>query len=429
MLTDLQLKNFRIWQNTGKVALKPVTLLLGTNSSGKSSLIQSLLLLKQTVQSPDRKIHLNLGGDESNDLFNFGSFDRILRRDAEQRRVELEFALEMMDENERVRKVFFSCAYVTNAKRMAVVQELTLSTEERKFRVKRSERDAYALYCNDDSSALRKDRDLAPERSLFFSRAAVSALGHDGTVLEDLSSAIYRQFKDVMYLGPLRRRPERDYVWNKSTPDRLGSDGYRVIDVLLSSALSKDKEHQAVFRDVSHWLARMGLADKLGVWQLGRTTRYEVVVHRHGVVANLRDVGIGISQVLPVLTVACFAPPGSTVILEEPEIHLHPLAQSVLAELFVEVSQERKIQFLVETHSEHMFRRMQTLLAEKKASAETVAMYFVEREGAGAVLRPLVVDEFGAVKNWPEHFFGDTVGETRRQAVARINRQMSQNHG
>ena len=65
------------------------------------------------------------------------------------------------------------------------------------------------------------------------------------------------------------------------------------------------------------------------------------------------------------LVVAHFAPPGSTIILEEPEIHLHPLAQSILAELFVKVSQQRKVQFIVETHSEHLFRRMQTLLARQ----------------------------------------------------------------
>src|SRR5690606_16453368 len=123
-----------------------------------------------------------------------------------------------------------------------------------------------------------------------------------------------------------------------------------------------DKQGE-ILAGVSHWLARMKVAEKLEVKQLGRSTRYEVVVHKDGVEANLRDVGIGVSQVLPVLTVGYFAPAGSTVILEEPEIHLHPLAQSVLAEFFVALSQSRTIQFIVETHSEHLFRRMQTLIA------------------------------------------------------------------
>jgi predicted ATPase len=71
----------------------------------------------------------------------------------------------------------------------------------------------------------------------------------------------------------------------------------------------------------------MGVAEKIEVKQLGHSTRYEVVVLQDGISANLRDVGIGVSQVLPVITLAFFAPPGATVILEEPEIHLHPLAQ------------------------------------------------------------------------------------------------------
>jgi predicted ATPase len=78
MLTTLRLTNFKAWRDTKEIELKPVTMLLGTNSSGKSSLIQSLLLLKQTAQSSDRAIHLNLGGDEVTDLFNFGDFDNLL---------------------------------------------------------------------------------------------------------------------------------------------------------------------------------------------------------------------------------------------------------------------------------------------------------------------------------------------------------------
>jgi hypothetical protein len=71
------------------------------------------------------------------------------------------------------------------------------------------------------------------------------------------------------------------------------------VDVLLSSALSKGETQSEVIQGVSTWLKRMTLAEKLEVRQIGRSTRYEVVVHRQGVAANLRDVGIGISQVLP----------------------------------------------------------------------------------------------------------------------------------
>jgi predicted ATPase len=160
----------------------------------------------------------------------------------------------------------------------------------------------------------------------------------------------------------------------------------------------------------------MGLAERLEARQVGRSTRYEIVVHRDGVAANLRDVGIGVSQVLPVLALAFFAPVGATIILEEPEIHLHPLAQSVLAELFVAVSRQRGVQFLVETHSEHLFRRLQTLVAKQQTTADRCRLYFVDRTESGAALQPLELDEFGRISHWPNQFFGDALGETREQA-------------
>jgi predicted ATPase len=168
----------------------------------------------------------------------------------------------------------------------------------------------------------------------------------------------------------------------------------------------------------------MDLADQLQVRQVGRSTRYEVVIDSQSVAANLRDVGIGISQVLPVLTIAFFAPPGSTILLEEPEIHLHPLAQSVLAELFVEVARDRHVQFIVETHSEHLFRRMQTLVAREDLSTDDCELYFVEKEGGLAQLRRLELDAYGRVTNWPDRFFGDALGETEEQARLMFSRRM-----
>lgn len=429
MLTTLRLKNFKAWRDTAAVALRPVTMLLGTNSSGKSSLIQSLLLLKQTVQSPDRTIHLNLGGDELNDYFNFGDFNDVLTCGVtELRRFELEFAFRR-PLGERIHDGRFCCSYGQVSSGAVAVQELLLVTAGRQLRSVRREKGAYSLFVDDELQPRGKSREFAPERSIALSPEAVAALGTDGSLAQDLSLAVRRELESVVYLGPLRRKPERDYVWNKSNPREIGSDGHKVVDVLLASALARNGAQGEILAGVSNWLARMKVAEKLEVRQLGRSTRYEVVVHKDGVQANLRDVGIGISQVLPVLAVAHFAPPGSTVILEEPEIHLHPSAQSVLAELFVEVSQQRDIHFIVETHSEHVFRRMQTLIARKQASPEQCAMYFVERDQANAQLRALEVDEYGTVSNWPMHFFGDSVGEARVQAQARAERMRDRVNG
>lgn len=274
------------------------------------------------------------------------------------------------------------------------------------------------LFLLDDASQpFDKGQYWAPERSIGFSAEALRHAGEYSSMLQDISLAIQKEMETLFYLGPLRRKPERDYQWSKTTPGEMGFDGQKAVDILLASDLTKKSGNSPdILKSVSKWLSLMGIADCISLKQVGRSSRYEVVILQDGLETNLRDVGIGASQVLPVLVLAYFAPEGSTILLEEPEIHLHPLAQAVLAELFVEVSQERNIQFLIETHSEHLFRRMQTLIARKSISLDQCSLFFVERKLNQASLRKLHVDEYGRLTNWPESFFGDALGETREQA-------------
>lgn len=433
MFNKLILKHFKSWRDRIDVDLAPVTMLLGTNSSGKSSLLQALLLLKQTAASPDRTIHLNLGGDEVNDFFNFGHFDDVLTQGASPRQFEVGFAFSRSSwpptknghGQERVLAGEFFASYGMTSTGAATIQEMTFSGGEKTYRAVRREKGAYSVFLGEESQPRGKSRAYAPERSIALPAEAIQMLSVDGAAAEDISLSIRRELEGISYLGPLRRKPERDYMWNKTRPGEMGVDGGNVINALLASALIRSKEDgdERLLDEVSSWLKRMGVAERLEVRQLGHSTRYEIVVHKDGIAANLRDVGIGVSQVLPVLTLAYFAPRGSTVLLEEPEIHLHPLAQSVLAELFVEVSKKRQIQFIVETHSEHLFRRLQTLVAKATVPTKDCRLYFVERNGANAVLQQLELDKYGRVKQWPTHFFGDALGETREQARLMFARQ------
>ena len=424
MFTELHLTQFKAWQDTGALALKPVTMLLGANSSGKSTLIQSLLLLKQTVQSPDRTVHLNLGGDEVNDLFNFGGFDDVLHLSGQAPRRQFSIGFDFVrPDSGRTREGSFQATYARTSTGSVVVQSLRLHSQTRHLQVMRREKGAYSVLVGNETQPRLKGRHCAPERSIALSAEAIAALDTDGQWVEDLSLAVRRELEGISYLGPLRRKAERDYAWNKTKPGEVGVDGRAVVDALLASALLKGEDHHKVVDGASKWLARMKVAERLEVRQQGRSSRYELIIHRDGMACNLHDVGVGVSQVLPVLVLAYFAPRGSTIVLEEPEIHLHPLAQSVLAELFVEVSRERQVQFVVETHSEHLFRRMQTLVARQSVATQDVALYFVERQGRAAALRELGLDDFGRLTNWPQGFFGDALNETREQARLMFERQ------
>jgi len=116
--------------------------------------------------------------------------------------------------------------------------------------------------------------------------------------------------------------------------------------------------------------------------------------------------------------VQCFyAQPHTTILLEQPEIHLHPAVQMSLADLFIETvnsredGEDRKIQLIVESHSEHLLRRLQRRIAEKAIAADDVALYWCKLGPEGSILEPLRVNLMGDIENWPDNFFGDELGE------------------
>ena len=241
------------------------------------------------------------------------------------------------------------------------------------------------------------------------------------------------ELSNIIYLGPVRRLAQRDYVWGGRMPATIGDDGSKAVDALIASGMTAGHARRRdqippseadLFENTARWLKRMDLADGLSVKALGGSARHELLIAREGTQVNLKDVGVGVSQVLPVIVAALFAAPGNIVIVEEPESHLHPLAAALLAELFAEVSKDRGVQFIVETHSEHLFRRMQTLIAKQQVKNSDCSMYFVEKSGKSATLKALTANEYGAITNWPDKFFGDAIGEAREQARARVERQV-----
>lgn len=418
MLKKLSLSNFKAWSGITRVELAPVTLFLGTNSTGKSSLIQSLLMLKQTVLSADRSVHLNLGGDV-NDFVDLGRFDDIHSKDATNKHIGVGLRLDL---GKSKQMIALEVLYGRTAQDVPYVDHLVMEQGEWQVKVKRGAKGTYQieLPSSDPLVKLGPKRSYSPERAIFLPTEVIRSLGGEGGRIDDVSLAIQNMLSDISYLGPLRQKPERYYTWNKNKPEAIGQDGSQAIPALLASAQNNDGVN--LVKEISKWLKRMGVADKLVVKRIGTSTQYSILVHRDGVVANLLDVGVGISQVLPVLTLGYFAKEGSLIILEEPEIHLHPLAQSILAEYFVEVSKKRNVQFVVETHSEHLFRRLQTLMARQEITQDDCRMYFIERDKQAAKLRELTTDEFGRVQNWPDHFFGDAMGELREQATLMTER-------
>ncbi len=433
MLTHLKLENFKIWRSTGPVRLAPITLLLGTNSSGKSSLIQSLLLIRQTVKGDDPNLDLNLGNPDADDSVTLGQFKDLLCRhgaaseSTSATQVGIEFR--WSEHGQAESSTLFSARYNKGPAGSAELAFLRLGKDGQGFSVQRRKPGIYRLSLATQAKPLGQSADYRPERSFAFSAATLNKLGAQAELIKPIGPALLDELGRIIYLGPVRRLAQRDYVWAGRMPAHIGDDGAKAVDALIASGVARQsalKRKQALpaeaqlFEQTIHWLKAMNLADGLAIRALGSSARHELMIESDGQASNLKDVGVGVSQVIPVIVAALFAQPGHIVIVEEPESHLHPLAQSMLAELLTQVSKERNVQFIVETHSEHLFRRMQTLIAKQEITTNDAAMYFIEREGRQAKLRELIPNKFGAIANWPDKFFGDSIGEAREQAKARL---------
>lgn len=173
-----------------------------------------------------------------------------------------------------------------------------------------------------------------------------------------------------------------------------------------------DKENdQKKLRGLNQDLVNMGLTG--GVWpHQPYETRIELQVSRLPQVpprkpedrVNIADVGFGVSQILPVLVALHAAQPGQLVFLEEPETHLHPRAQTALAEI-LGAAAERGVQVVLETHSSLLLLAVQTLVAEGKVSASKVKLHWFLRNRDGrTTIRSADLDETGAFGEWPEDF-------------------------
>jgi predicted ATPase len=437
MFTKFFLRNFKVWGEQlweSGVDLAPVTLFLGPNSAGKTSLLQIPLLLKQTFESTDRHLDLNLGG-QAGDVLDLGSYEDVIHDHDAERELGLGLEFKGLGPSRKEPSRFrYRTTYGLSAG-APVVHRLCYEHHGDVYGVERQAKGGYLLSApgyepHRMGNRLDARRNFQPERSLMLSTEAIAELGEAGSEVQDLGLRLSQAVGQVAYLGPLRERPERGYFWNRQSPGNIGHRGELAVHALLASANTRKHGDAAgeggkgwLVEKVSTWLARLGIAEGLELEQQGRSRFFEVMIKADGRRANIVDVGFGISQVLPMLVLAYAVPRGATILAEQPELHLHPRAQTGLAELLVEVARERNVQFLVETHSEHIFRRLQFLIADEEVAPHECRLYFVDRNpDRSARLEQLKVDAYGRVENWPKYFFGDSIGETERMTRRMIDR-------
>lgn len=454
MINAIIFRNFKSWQDTKLVRFAPITGLFGTNSSGKTSLLQFLLMQKQTVESVDRSRVLYTGDDRSYvdlgtfyDLIyqhkvpgqiQFGiqwSLDKPLRIVDPERHSQTLFRIEKMNfianiegTNERIQIERFY--YSFNGEYEFGMRRLTQKDSRNK--------DDYELICKGYELKRNRGRQWplpAPVKSYGFPDQ-VNAYYQNAGFLSELVLSFESLFQNLYYLGPLREYPSRSYVWSGERPQDVGQRGELSVPALLAAETSDEKisrgqgrPRQTIQERVATWLQELGLIHSFSLKSIAPNRKeYEVRVRRsaRSTEVLITDVGFGVSQILPVLVLCYYAPPGSTIILEQPEIHLHPSVQAGLADVFIDAIRFRDIQIILESHSEHLLRRLQRRIAEEKLEADDAALYFTTSTNGKSRLEELDVDPYGNIRNWPENFFGDELGDLAAMTEAAMRRKQAE---
>jgi hypothetical protein len=460
MLKTLRIQNFKGWKDTGEIKLAPITLFFGANSSGKSSIGQFLMMLKQTAESTDRKRTIHTGDEES--AVNLGSFKNITYMHDSQNELTFDYSWNPIEKiqlfqtgklkDKKIEKIQFYCHLGTDQKDNPYLKDFSykLSSEDNQkitFALQLCEDPpnyGYDLVDGENCHFKRyKGRPWKTDVSLHFYGIPQDLLNYYQNVdfLTDINLQQERLFSRVFYLGPIRQAPSYLYSWSGYEPKEVGKTGKDTIAALLAGSSRKYilSDHPKTSKTLQHIIAealqRMGLIDKFEVNSVSKVhQQYEVKIATKGSgeLVNLPDVGFGISQILPVVTELFYVPQNSVIVIEQPELHLHPKAQAELADIMIdaisakEKHQNRNIQLLIETHSEHFLRRFMRRLAENKIKMEQLKAYFVNRAQSPSTLDELALNEYGEITNWPKDFFGDAMGDISAQMQAGIQKRLKE---
>lgn len=530
MLHSLELENFKAFGKRAHIPFAPITLIFGENSAGKSSILQSLNLLKQTQESRD--VNAPLSPRTENCIVDLGSFQELIfDHDLERtlsirvetainnreiyrlpyvdNKIALEFGFKRpnlmpdiilekiefysggdseciakfipLDPSEirrssSMRMGFLRDPRILSPSKLTTVKCDSLTKEAKYwepeykwFSVNRSE--IHELLkarldglnhpteeLRENSRRLEEERGSLTDSIEFFSKhfelhdyidkrrsnEMSTILGMKGFIpIRSMSGeknpwittlppsrsravkifniaqlagaagrALERNLDDLFPMGPFRRPPERWYIFTGTSPQDVGYRGDLLPDLLLRRPELVD--------DTNKWLKQLEIGYELKVKPLETDSSdlfaVRLIDTRRNKPVNvaLPDVGFGISQLLP-FVVQSLVSEKQIISIEQPEVHVHPRLQADLGDLLVEaIGEERQNQFIVETHSEHLILRLQSLIRKKKIKPSDVSVVYVSRGPEGAEAQRLHLDKEGDfIDEWPDGFFPERLRELR----------------
>ncbi|MGC1119884.1 MAG: DUF3696 domain-containing protein [Candidatus Methanofastidiosia archaeon] len=480
MLTAFSVRNFKCIRDSGKIEVKPLTIFIGPNSSGKSSILQFLLVLKQTVEAIDsespfstykREGYVDVGSyedyifkNEKDSPLSFKLYfegkatietETIIRYKKDEVyvdsfKVDLDGKTIKINSNGEVEQNLIDESLLSGIPKISsqgnterLMSEIlgmlpsSFGKEQLFRRVKfyyifprfhyipflsnlyyRKFLKKKGSEVHESLSAGYNTETKDEEEKILEYLANIEIFSKSVEDLEFFPHDLSTTFENLFYVGPLREHPQRYYFISGEKPIHVGTKGERAVEVLYVTA----RTSKGVFQKISYWFRKLGFGE-VSIKSITESLYTLLVTHptfkkgHQDLHVNIASVGFGASQILPVIVEGFYAPQNAIIIIEQPEIHLHPRLQAEMGDLLIDIAKTGK-RLIIETHSEHMLLRIQRKIAEGSIPKEDVAVYYFELKEDGTEITELKLDRFGRFSNWPEGFFEEDLREAYEHSKA-----------
>jgi predicted ATPase len=414
-ITEVAVKGYKSLAEERRFAIYPLTILAGANSSGKSSAIQPLLLLKQTLEATYDPGPLLLDGPN----VRFTSTEQLLSKTDDNIRHK-KFSVEIdVDKSNILTLVFGKPESGKNIDILNLIQNINkryisldqgMSNDKIESILSKDEL-SITRVLTENRSNMQYHWEVVRQRCFLEIQLKQIHNKMNRPLYANNPAIKHGQYiRGIIHVPGLRGNPARTYK-TTAVGDEFPGTFENYVASIINHWQSSDDSRLA---RLSSSLERLGLTWGVEARQLD-DTQVELRVGRlkkrptsdKEDLVNISDVGFGVSQTLPVLVALLTARPGQMVYIEQPEIHLHPRAQSAMARILADAA-KRGVRVVVETHSSLLLRSIQTLIAEGYIPPRDVILHWFECPDGVTKVTSCEPDESGAYGDWPEDF-DDTI--------------------
>ena len=411
MISSVSIQNFKCYQEKATFQLGKINLFTGINGKGKSSFLQSLLLFRQSIEHNISTTRLFLNGSS----VRLGTFSDVKNADtSSSKEMNFEFGIKQDDI-----EILACYSFISDDKndRVLLLKNLELTSPNGNHIFSDSDSNFNSYACSLDIEKEEYINSKYWDKEIFDSLLPKSIYIGNLYIENAIELSKILDYQKIHYIGADRLGPQEFYAKNNMNDFiHVGKQGELVADVLsyaqkeqlvVNSDISRSIDRD-ILSQAGEWLGFILDCPKLSI-KLDDNDKY-----RSSILFNLsrnensytpQNVGFGYSYTLPIIVAGLIAQKGEILIVENPEAHLHPRAQSRLSQFLAKIA-SMGVQVFVESHSEHILNgiRIASISSDIDLSNEDVSVFFFH-DNMDELFTKLPIEKDGSIKNWVDGFF------------------------